>query len=94
MLQSVMTEPGKIEFRQIEKPAFNADEILMQTKRIGVCGSDIQSRGTKSLGLWLRWVETWRDSTWEIRSPSPLRSPAECATHVKTGCITSVRPSR
>lgn len=41
MLQSVMTEPGKIEFRQIEKPEISADEILMQTKRIGVCGSDI-----------------------------------------------------
>jgi len=41
MLQSVMTEPGKIDFRQIEKPVINDDEILMQTKRIGVCGSDI-----------------------------------------------------
>jgi L-iditol 2-dehydrogenase len=41
MLQSVMTEPGKIEFRQIGKPEINHDEILMQTKRIGVCGSDI-----------------------------------------------------
>jgi len=41
MLQSVMTEPGKIAFRQIEKPEINDDEILMQTKRIGVCGSDI-----------------------------------------------------
>jgi L-iditol 2-dehydrogenase len=41
MLQSVMTEPGKIEFQQIEKPEINDDEILMQTKRIGVCGSDI-----------------------------------------------------
>jgi L-iditol 2-dehydrogenase len=36
-----MTEPGKIEFRNIEKPEYGADEILMQTKRIGVCGSDI-----------------------------------------------------
>ena len=41
MLQSIMTAPGKIEFRQIEKPKINADQILMQTKRIGVCGSDI-----------------------------------------------------
>jgi L-iditol 2-dehydrogenase len=41
MLQSIMTEPGKIEFRNIEKPEYGADEILMQTKRIGVCGSDI-----------------------------------------------------
>ena len=41
MLQSVMTEPGKIEFRVIEKPEISADEILMQTRRIGICGSDI-----------------------------------------------------
>lgn len=41
MLQSVMTEPGKIEFRQVEKPEINENEVLMQTKRIGVCGSDI-----------------------------------------------------
>jgi L-iditol 2-dehydrogenase len=41
MLQSVMTQPGKIEFREIEKPKIGPDEILMQTKRIGVCGSDI-----------------------------------------------------
>ena len=41
MLQSVMTEPGKISFRQIEEPTINDDEILMETKRIGVCGSDI-----------------------------------------------------
>ena len=41
MLQSVMTEPGKIKFRTIEKPEVGPDEILMQTKRIGVCGSDI-----------------------------------------------------
>jgi L-iditol 2-dehydrogenase len=41
MLQSVMTQPGKIEFREIEKPKIGPEEILMQTKRIGVCGSDI-----------------------------------------------------
>jgi L-iditol 2-dehydrogenase len=36
-----MTAPGKIEFRQVEKPRINADQVLLQTKRIGVCGSDI-----------------------------------------------------
>lgn len=41
MQQARMTEPGKIEFRQIEKPEISVDEILMRTKRIGVCGSDI-----------------------------------------------------
>lgn len=41
MKQAVMTEPGTIEFRQVEKPTLNDNEILMQTRRIGVCGSDI-----------------------------------------------------
>jgi len=41
MLQAVVTEPRKIIFRQVEKPKIKDNEILMQTKRIGVCGSDI-----------------------------------------------------
>jgi L-iditol 2-dehydrogenase len=41
MQQAVMTQPGKIEFNQIEKPAMKPDEVLIQVKRIGVCGSDI-----------------------------------------------------
>ncbi len=41
MLQAVMTEPGKIEFQHVEKPSPKADEVLVEVKRIGVCGSDI-----------------------------------------------------
>ena len=41
MLQAVMTNPGKIEFREIVKPTPANDEVLIQMKRIGVCGSDI-----------------------------------------------------
>lgn len=41
MKQSIMVQPGKIEFFQVDKPTIKDDEILMQTKRIGVCGSDI-----------------------------------------------------
>ena len=41
MKQAVMIQPGKIEFRQVDKPTIKDDEVLMQTKRIGVCGSDI-----------------------------------------------------
>ncbi|MCU0486430.1 MAG: alcohol dehydrogenase catalytic domain-containing protein [Anaerolineales bacterium] len=41
MLQAMMTQPGKIEFRQISLPQIQADEVLIQVKRIGVCGSDI-----------------------------------------------------
>ncbi|MBN2499246.1 MAG: alcohol dehydrogenase catalytic domain-containing protein [Anaerolineales bacterium] len=41
MKQAVMVSPGKIEFREIDKPTPGPGEILMATKRIGVCGSDI-----------------------------------------------------
>jgi len=41
MLQAVMTEPGKIEFRDVEKPSIGDDQVLIEMKRIGVCGSDI-----------------------------------------------------
>ena len=41
MKQAVMTEPGKIEFREVDKPTPRHDQVLVQIKRIGVCGSDI-----------------------------------------------------
>ena len=41
MKQAVMTAPGLIKFRQIEIPKPNPNEVLLQVKRIGVCGSDI-----------------------------------------------------
>jgi L-iditol 2-dehydrogenase len=41
MKQAVMTSPGKIEFRDVEKPTPAADEVLIRVQRIGVCGSDI-----------------------------------------------------
>jgi L-iditol 2-dehydrogenase len=41
MLQAVMTEPGKIEFRDTEKPIIGDNQVLVEMKRIGVCGSDI-----------------------------------------------------
>lgn len=41
MLQQVMTQPGKIEFRQVETPTAGEGQILLKVLRIGVCGSDI-----------------------------------------------------
>lgn len=41
MKQQVMTEPGKISFRQISIPAAGPNQVLVKIKRIGVCGSDI-----------------------------------------------------
>ena len=36
-----MTAPGRIEFREIEKPEPKEGEVLVRMRRIGVCGSDI-----------------------------------------------------
>ena len=41
MLQAVMTKPGEIEYREKAIPDIGANEILLETKRIGICGSDI-----------------------------------------------------
>lgn len=41
MLQQVMTEPGKIEFREIPIPEIKDDEVLIKMTHIGICGSDI-----------------------------------------------------
>jgi L-iditol 2-dehydrogenase len=41
MKQAVMTEPGRIEFNDVDKPVPGDNQVLVQTLRIGVCGSDI-----------------------------------------------------
>ncbi len=41
MKQAVMTAPGQIQFRDVDRPAPKDNEVIMQTRRIGVCGSDI-----------------------------------------------------
>ena len=41
MVQQVMTEPGKISFRNVPVPEPGPDQVLVKIKRIGVCGSDI-----------------------------------------------------
>jgi L-iditol 2-dehydrogenase len=41
MKQSVMTSPGRIEFKEIPVPVPAPTEVLIRMKRIGVCGSDI-----------------------------------------------------
>jgi L-iditol 2-dehydrogenase len=41
MKQSVMTSPGRIEFRDVPVPQPGAGDVLIRMKRIGVCGSDI-----------------------------------------------------
>jgi L-iditol 2-dehydrogenase len=41
MRQAVMVNPGKIEFKDVPRPAPRPGEVLIRVRRIGVCGSDI-----------------------------------------------------
>ena len=41
MQQVVMTEPGKIELRDVPRPEPGDGDVLIKMKNIGVCGSDI-----------------------------------------------------
>jgi len=41
MKQAVMTQPGKIEFREVDVPELIPGQVLIRIMRIGVCGSDI-----------------------------------------------------
>ncbi|MFO8006168.1 MAG: alcohol dehydrogenase catalytic domain-containing protein [Candidatus Brocadiia bacterium] len=41
MRQAVMTEPGRIEFRQAPEPEPGPGELLLRVQRIGICGSDV-----------------------------------------------------
>lgn len=41
MLQAVMIAPGKIKSHEVAKPALKMDQVLIQVKNIGICGSDI-----------------------------------------------------
>ncbi len=42
MLQAVMTGAAKIDFVNVPVPEVGRDQVLIQVKRIGICGSDIQ----------------------------------------------------
>ncbi len=41
MRQAVMTQPGAITIREVERPAIEDNQVLIQIRRVGVCGSDI-----------------------------------------------------
>ena len=43
MIQVILTEPEKIEIREAEKPVPQEGEVLLEIKRIGICGSDIHA---------------------------------------------------
>jgi L-iditol 2-dehydrogenase len=41
MKQAIMTAPGKIEFNDIPIPQPGPGQVLLEIKRIGICGSDV-----------------------------------------------------
>ncbi len=41
MLQQVMTNPGRIEFREVDISQMGKRDVLIKIMRIGICGSDI-----------------------------------------------------
>lgn len=41
MRQAVMTEPGVIEFSEVDPPAPGPGQVLLRIKLIGVCGTDV-----------------------------------------------------
>jgi L-iditol 2-dehydrogenase len=43
MKQAVLIEPQKVVFRDVPKPEPGPGQVLVQVKRIGVCGSDIHA---------------------------------------------------
>jgi L-iditol 2-dehydrogenase len=43
MKQAVLSEPQKVVFRDVPKPEPGPGQVLIQVKRIGICGSDIHA---------------------------------------------------
>lgn len=43
MLQAILEQPEKVIMREVEKPTVGQGHVLIQVKRIGVCGSDIHA---------------------------------------------------
>src|SRR5690625_3135767 len=41
MLQAIMTAPGKIEFNEVKEPTVGKNQVKINIKSIGVCGSDV-----------------------------------------------------
>ena len=70
---------GDVEIREIEKPELGPDQVLLEVKAAGVCGSDLhmwrehQSWVIKlPLVLAMSFVGWW----WRLVSASPALNPA------------------
>src|SRR5947209_8398439 len=53
-LVNYASEPGSVELRSVERPEIEPNEILLRSRAIGICGSDLhQWHGTQS------WKVNW-----------------------------------
>ena len=50
MKAAYLTEPEKIELKQIETPAVGEDDVLVKITNVGICGSD-----PALLSAWKTW---------------------------------------
>jgi len=41
MLQATMVEPGRIQFDEVPRPEAGVDEVVIEVKACGICGSDV-----------------------------------------------------
>lgn len=41
MRAAILVEPGKIEFKEVEAPRVNANEVLIRIKAASICGTDV-----------------------------------------------------
>jgi len=41
MKAMILTEPGKIELKDVERPRVGDDEVLVKIKAASICGTDI-----------------------------------------------------
>ena len=52
MKAAVMTAPDQMEIREMEIPRYGDDEVLVQVKSVGVCGSDIHFFHHGKIGMY------------------------------------------
>lgn len=85
MLRVTLDSPEKLVFEEVERPAILNDEVLINIKRIGICGSDIHAYYGKHPTVFLPIVQG-HEFAGEI---------AECGSDVKEfqiGDAVTVRP--
>ncbi|RMG78428.1 MAG: sorbitol dehydrogenase, partial [Bacteroidetes bacterium] len=81
-----ITEPGKTEIKKIKEPEPQSDEILLKIKKVGLCGSDLNTfRGKNPL------VSFPRIPCHEVAG-EVIAIGKDVPAYIKTGMTTTVSP--